>query len=312
MTSLIRLAAEECHVPVEWVEQVVRKGASRSVKIKIPKRSEGKFRIVFRPSNELEILQRWLLIRFLNKFEIHDIAMAFRKGRSIVTNANFHRNGKYFIRIDFENFFPSIKFSDFIETINGTESGKVFMNQFHDAQDFIERICFGSDLNLPIGYITSPFISNFVMSSFDAKLEEMIGIKKIEFGTAKITRYADDIIFSTDTRGGCDAFFQEFSKLVNSTNMPNLRINPRKTNYTSRLAGTAIVTGLRICQDTHITVTRKQKDVIRLLISLYAKGDLKAEDIPVLRGHLAYVRNAAPAFFSSMCLKYVNVIGELV
>jgi RNA-directed DNA polymerase len=311
MIDLIALAAKECHVPVDWVEQVVRKGASRAAKIQVPKRSGG-FRIVFRPSSELEILQRWLLVRFLNNFEIHNIAMAFRKGRSIVTNAHSHRYGKYFIRIDFKDFFPSIKFSDFIAIMNSVEYGKDFLNEYADSHRFIERICFGLDLSLPVGYVTSPFISNFVMYNFDAKLEEMVAVKKMEFGASVVTRYADDIVFSTDKRGGCDAFFQEFSKLLAATKIPNLRINSSKTNYTSRLAGSAIVTGLRVCQDTHITITRKQKDVVRLLLSLYSRRELDTEDIPVLRGHLAYARHAAPAFFSSLCLKYVSVIGELI
>ena len=312
MTSLISLAAKECHVPEDWVRQTLRKGASRVALVKVPKRGGGKYRVVSHPSSELEILQRWLLIRFFEKLEIHEMAMAFRKGRSIVTNANVHRYSKYFVRIDFKDFFPSIKLSDFLNEMAKSDIGKKILHDYSDGELFIERICFDMNLNLPIGYVTSPTISNFVMFGFDTKLEELVATKKTEFGQSIVTRYADDIVFSTDKKGGCQNFLDEFSKLVANITVPRLQINSNKTHFTSRHAGSAIVTGLRVCPDSHITVTRKQKDAVRLLLGLYAKGILKSEDLPVLRGHLAYVRNAAPAFFSKLCLKFVNVIGDLV
>lgn len=311
MSKFIELAAKECHLPVSWVEEVVKSGAARVVKIKVPKRDPSKYRLVSRPSNELEILQRWLLLRFFEKLEIHDYAMAFRKNRSIVANARRHQRGKYFVRIDFSDFFPSISFSDFIHALQASKTGSAFLAEYPDARPFIERICFDLNLRLPIGFVTSPAISNFVMRSFDTRLESLVAASVEDVGIGTVTRYADDVVFSTDKPGGCEKFFLLFSTLVATTSSPVLKINPKKTNFTSRPAGSAIVTGLRVCADGHITVTRQQKDEIRLLLSLYARGKLKTNDVPKLRGHLAYVRHAAPAFFSKLCLQYVAQIGTL-
>lgn len=312
MSSLISLAARECRVPEDWVRDTIRQGATRVVKIKIPKRGTSKYRMIDRPSSELEILQRWLLLRFFEKLEVHDLAMAFRKRRSIVSNAHRHKEGKYFIRIDLKNFFPSITFADLIHSLHRSTIGKAFLDEFTDARLFIERICFALDHTLPIGYVTSPVISNFVMFALDTQLEELVAAGKMEFGVGTVTRYADDIVFSTDKVGGCDKFLQAFSRLLAKTPTPDLQINPLKTNFTSRPGGSAIVTGLRVCADGHITVTRKHKDEVRLLLALHAKGSLAPKDLPILRGHLAYVRHAAPAFFTNLCLKYIKIIGSVI
>jgi hypothetical protein len=238
--------------------------------------------------------------------------MAFRRGRSIVSNANCHKSGKYFVRIDFKDFFPSIKFVDFIHALNATATGQAFIADYSDSRQFVERICFGLFLELPIGYVTSPVISNLVMREFDAKVYAIVASNEAEFGKATVTRYADDIVFSSDRPGACRAFLEKLSLLVPTLDSPTLTINSKKTTFTSKAAGSAIVTGLRVCPDGHITIPRKQKDETRLLLSLLAKGTLKPEHYPVLRGHLSYVRSAAPAFFSKLCLRYVHVIDQVI
>jgi RNA-directed DNA polymerase len=92
MDSLIQLAAHECCVQDSWVADAVRQGASRVKLLKIQKSTPGKFRIISRPSAELEILQRWLTIRFFKNMDVHDSAMAFVQGRSILTNAKSMQN----------------------------------------------------------------------------------------------------------------------------------------------------------------------------------------------------------------------------
>lgn len=312
MPSLISLAAEECLVPESWVNDVVRQGSSRVKTLKIKKKNSEKFRLISRPSAELEILQRWLVLRFFSQLELHESAMAFRNGRSILTNANRHKKSSYFVRIDFKDFFSSIKLQDFFISIAKSKMCGLFLTEFSDYREFVGRICFDSNGRLPIGYITSPVISNAVMYQFDLTLSEAIASKREEFGNAILTRYADDIVFSTDIKGGCAAFLQFFEEFVRVWASPNLTINREKTIFSSKAGGSAMVTGLRVCSDNHVTVTRKYKDEIRLMLSLYAKNALKQEDIPVLKGHLCYVRHVSPAFFSNLCSKYLSAIEKLI
>src|SRR5690606_22923508 len=97
-----------------------------------------------------------------------------------------------------------------------------------------------------------------------------------------------------------------------ATDSPRLSINNKKTIYSSKAGGSAIVTGLRICHDNHITVTRQYKDKIRLMLSLHEKQKLPANEIASLRGHLSYVRTVAPTFFSKICARFVTTIGQVL
>ena len=100
MTSLVHLAAKECALPEEWVQGVLRSGHSSAKKIRVPHKNKPGYRMVSRPSAELEILQRWLVLRFFRRYRVHPMAMAFMQNRSILTNADFHKENSYFIRVD--------------------------------------------------------------------------------------------------------------------------------------------------------------------------------------------------------------------
>jgi RNA-directed DNA polymerase len=131
--------------------------------------------------------------------------------------------------------------------------------KYKGAGKFVERICFDSNSRLPIGYISSPIISNAVMHEFDTKLQGLVLDNKVDLGNGKLTRYADDIIFSTDLKGACEKFLQLIRLFAKSWASPTLTINEGKTIFSSRLGGSAIVTGLRVCNDSHVTVTREYK-----------------------------------------------------
>ena len=307
MSTLINQAAQECHVTPEWVTNVINLGSSRVKTLKIPKKSSpNQYRVIHRPSAELETLQRWLTLKIFSKLPTHACAMAFVKKKSILTNAETHHKSKYFIRIDFKDFFNSIKLEDLILAIKNTKTNHLFDAQSADNINFIRKICFDAQGRLPIGYISSPAISNAVMHEFDTKLYAAVSQEPEKFGTGVVTRYADDIIFSTNKKGGCRNFENLLKKLIRETTNPKLKINNSKTSYTSRPAGSAIVTGLRVCQDGHITITRKYKDEIRLMLSLYTKGVLAKEEIPSLEGHLSYIKYVAPAFFSNLFIKHLE------
>jgi RNA-directed DNA polymerase len=280
--------------------------------LKIKKSGSNGFRIISRPSAELEVLQRWLTIRFFNEMDVHESAMAFRRGRSILTNAQFHAESLYFIRVDFSNFFPSIRYLDLDFALRKSIYTQKLLGEYPDAGNFIKRICFDAKLRLPIGYISSPAISNVVMFQFDVELEKLVKTNDSVLGHGKVTRYADDIVFSTDKKGGCAKFLELVRSLVKVRTSPSLSINEGKTTFSSRGGGSAIVTGLRVCNDSHITITRAYKDKIRLMLALRTKQTLCEEDVPILKGHLTYIRHVAPAFYSTLCAKYTGIIGDFI
>jgi len=148
----------------------------------IPKRSGGKRRILA-PEPGLKTLQRRILRRLLARLRVHEAAMGFERGRSIVTNARAHRGQAVVLRFDLRDFFP-------------TTSAKRLRRYFRGigwnrpATKLLLRLC-THDGGLPQGAPTSPRLSNLVNYRMDARLAGMAAA----IG-AVYTRYADDITVS--------------------------------------------------------------------------------------------------------------------
>ena len=70
----------------------------------------GGIRKISAPMPRLKRVQLWILSNFLEKVELHRAAHGFRRGRSIVTNAQPHVKSDVVINVDIKDFFPSITF----------------------------------------------------------------------------------------------------------------------------------------------------------------------------------------------------------
>ena len=74
----------------------------------IPKRNGKGIRTIAHPSKELKYIQR-ILFKVLRKLlPVHQSAMAYKKGVGIKDNAAAHVRNSYLLKMDFNNFFPSI------------------------------------------------------------------------------------------------------------------------------------------------------------------------------------------------------------
>ncbi|HET7863324.1 MAG TPA: reverse transcriptase family protein, partial [Burkholderiaceae bacterium] len=80
---------------------------SHYVSFAIPKRSGGE-RIIMAPKRELKALQRRLNHLLVNKLPLSDQAHGFRAGHSIATNARPHVGRAVVVRMDLQDFFPSL------------------------------------------------------------------------------------------------------------------------------------------------------------------------------------------------------------
>lgn len=172
----------------------------------IPKKRGGR-REISSPKTKLRMAQSWLLENVLAKQEIHEAAMAFRTGRSICDNAAQHAGRAIVIRLDLKDFFPSVGFKRVkrlyesfgynegvasIFALLSTEAPRVAMN--FDGRKYHVAI---GDRALPQGACTSPALTNILCRNLDARLTGVCG--KLGF---TYTRYADDLVFSTDNTQG--------------------------------------------------------------------------------------------------------------
>ncbi len=167
--------------------------APRRYKIHAIEKRHGRgSRLIAQPTAELKLVQKWLVANYIKQLPVHDAAMAYRSGLGIKDHAQLHASGKYLLKLDFENFFPSIHGADFRQHLARS------LDLTLPEQVAIVRLLFRSDeadrLVLSIGAPSSPAISNTVMYFFDAAVMEYCKTVAV-----RMSRYADDLAFSTST-----------------------------------------------------------------------------------------------------------------
>ena len=309
--TLLETISKNLNIPLSMLESAILHARDSVTHFEIPKR-DGSTRRVYQPSKKTKTIQYWLISNIFNSLQVHDCAMAYQKNKSIKLNAKAHQTNRYFLKLDFKNFFPSIKFIDFAPYIKKWNNSQKVPFEENELLNIINKSCFYYKNNLlPIGFPTSPVISNIIMYEFDVKITASLSIEE-DFGKAVYTRYADDLTFSTNTKGACRKIKKLMNISLKEMISPNLQLNPSKTKFVSSSSGSSFVTGLRICHDGHITIHRKYKDKIRLLLSLYNKDQLDEEGISSLKGHMSYVRDVDGSFYTKMQKKHFVVINKLL
>jgi len=162
---------------------------------RIPKRSGGE-RTIHAPNDELKQLQRNLSVlmqdcmdELLQARNIKDqIVHGFKRDRSILTNAQRHRNQRWIFNIDLKDFFTTIHFG----RIRG------FLMKHRDFQlvepvaTVIAQIACHNGV-LPQGSPCSPVFGNLIAQILDVRI-----LKLVRRLGCRYSRYADDLTFSTN------------------------------------------------------------------------------------------------------------------
>ena len=174
---------------------------SHYIHFQIPKKTGG-VREISAPLPRLKQAQQWILDNILEQIVLHPTAHGFRRGRSIITNAQPHVGALVVINLDLQNFFPSISYrrikgifrslgySEAIATILGlicTEPD-VTAVELDGKSYYIAQ----SERHLPQGAPSSPALTNLLCRRLDRRLDRMASGRGFTY-----TRYADDLTFST-------------------------------------------------------------------------------------------------------------------
>lgn len=260
----------------------------------IDKRTTGK-RWISQPSRDLKAVQRFLLDQVLKpNLKIHRSATAYQLNLNIIDNVRPHLKNSYLLKMDFSDFFPSIKGNDFVQLLLEGE----IVSSKQDAV-MLEQIFFKRDdgeLKLTIGSPGSPIISNAMLYKFDEFVEDECNKQEIKY-----TRYSDDMAFSTNHK---DILF-EIPKLVNaaikSIERPRLKINLDKTIFTSKKFNRHI-TGITITNEGKQSIGRDRKRLLRAQI--FDAFNLSKKELASLRGRLAFAEQVEKGLRVKLELKY--------
>jgi RNA-directed DNA polymerase len=286
------------------IDLLVLSAPMRYKTYQIPKKTPGKFREVSQPSAEVKLLQRWLTSNVLVNLEIHDAAKAYRDGTGLVKNVDPHKNNRYLLKLDFENFFPSISSGHFYEFMDGR-------GYDHDDLTVMSRIFFKNDrrsasLRLAIGAPSSPMLSNILLYTLDVAIGNFCDGLNITY-----TRYADDLSFSTCSPGVLNQVEKNIEHLIKNNCIIDLKINQEKTIHASKKNGRKI-TGLVITSDNKISIGLQQKRLLRAQIDYFRKGLLTQEKIDSLKGYIAFLDSVEPDHLQRLVKRYgVDIMRQL-
>ncbi|MGE8519051.1 MAG: retron St85 family RNA-directed DNA polymerase [Alcaligenes faecalis] len=259
----------------------------------IEKRNGRGLREIAQPTAELKIIQRWITKKFINKLPVHDAAMAYRLGKGIKNHASSHAQQKYLLKLDFKDFFPSIKPRDLkLHLVNHTDIPK---------EDIlvILKLLFRYDkskrgFSLSIGAPSSPSVSNTIMYPFDEMVSDYCKKRKIKY-----TRYADDLAFSTNQPHILDVLQNYIRELCRSLKYPRLELNEEKSVFTSKKFRRQL-TGLTLTNEGKISLGRDKKRLIRAMAHNYKLNKLAPNETLRLRGWLAFALSVEPGYVESI------------
>ena len=173
--------------------KIIRTAPSRYKTFQIPKRSGG-MREIAQPAREVKLLQRALAGRILANLPIHSAAKAYRQGLSIRDNAKPHSGDSPILKMDFKEFFPSIRSADWEHYCVRNALLKQ-EDISYTSQILFRRVTGEHLLKLSIGAPSSPSLSNILLFDFDGLVADEAAKRGIVY-----TRYAGrhDILRPTD------------------------------------------------------------------------------------------------------------------
>ncbi|MFX1537591.1 MAG: retron St85 family RNA-directed DNA polymerase [Promethearchaeota archaeon] len=298
-TTILGNMSEHLLIPKEKLEYLIRSSPYRYKVYQIPKRSGGGLRTIAQPAREVKKIQYWVIKNIFPNFPVHQAAAAYVPGKNILKNAEKHSDKPYLLKLDFHDFFPSIKGNDFLKF---SQENNDFSLSEADLRRLI-RILFwlperNNDFQLSIGAPSSPFLSNAIMYNFDSQISNYCAENNISY-----TRYADDLAFSMHDMKKRGEVLAKVEEVLASQAFPILKINNRKTVFGSK-AHRRIVTGLILTNDGAVSLGRDRKRRIRAQIHHMLQGKLSKEEINNLRGMLAFARDIEPEFVKRMGKKY--------
>lgn len=209
----------------------------------IPKK-DGKMRCINAPQEPLKYVQRNLakqLISIQEKYylETNNIIQGFTKKRDIISNGSYHRNKRYILNLDLENFFDSFHFG----RVKGYfQKNQYFMLNSNVATCLANIACYKG--KLPQGSPSSPVITNLICSILDRRLATIAQKYRMTY-----TRYADDLTFSTNRRDFLENKDELISELYAVIDKSGFKVNRNKTRvlfWNSRQEVTGLVVNKKI------------------------------------------------------------------
>lgn len=244
----------------------------------IPKKSGGQ-REISAPKRLLRQAQKWVKEQILDQLVPHPAAYGFVRGRSVVDHARRHVQQSVVVKMDLQDFFPTITFyrvrgyfislgySPAISTVLAllcTEPPRQQVN--FDGTYYFVAI---GERRLPQGAATSPPLTNLICRRLDQRLQGLAEKEGFLY-----SRYADDMTFSCqqDRAHRLGALLQQARQIIR---FEGFAVNEEKTRIL-RKGRQQKVTGIVVNEKTHLP--RAMRKRFRAILHNVEQNGLEAEN----------------------------------
>ena len=273
---------------------------------KIPKRSGG-LRQINAPNDELMTALRELknIFERLMFASYHTSAFAYVKGRSTIDALKRHQANKsrWFLKLDFHDFFGSTTMGFLRQQLSMVFPFNVLYERYGEDLDKALSLCFLNG-GLPQGTPISPMLTNLMMIPIDHALAKYAR----EYSPHLVyTRYADDILLSSDIKFEFKTVCKEIKELLGKFKAP-FSLNDKKTRFGSS-AGSNWNLGLMLNKDNQITVGNKVKKRFKVKLYCFLNDYINGtpwnlEDVQEFAGVLSYYSMVEKDFFDQLIERY--------
>ncbi|MBA5808501.1 reverse transcriptase [Morganella morganii] len=225
-------------------------------------------------------IQERLIKNFLQKIPLSSPAIAYRKKLSYLHFLEPHVHGESFCRIDLCNFFHNINYDFAKECFQSYFEDEFLLDKKIKVIDaFLNSLSIEMEISsrkkkiFPMGFATSPFISNIIFRKLDILIKNFCDKRSIIY-----TRYADDMLFSgsgTDKLLGSEHFDKEIASIIS---IAGLSLNMNKKIYKRgiiSLNGYVIENNNGGGERGSLRISNGKTYLIRKALKKYKNGDSK-------------------------------------
>lgn len=274
-----------------------RERTEHYLRFAVPKRSGGE-RVILAPKKRLKAVQRRLHELLVGKLPVSEHAHGFRPGRNVRTAAAPHVGRRIVLRLDLEDFFPTITFA----RVRGLLAAlgysypvattlAVLMTEAERQPVEIDGTLFYVPVtprSCPQGAPTSPGLGNAVLLRLDRRLAGLARRHGFAY-----TRYADDLTFSGDAGRPAVAALRAAAERIIAAE--GFRVNRAKTRVMSR-GRRQEVCGVTVNRD--LGLSRRERRMLRAELHQLARQRAAGRPDPAAeeraRGRLAYLAMLNP------------------
>ena len=272
-------------------------------------------RTVYRPDRKLKAYLIFLNAFVFEYLEVNKrVVYSYRKGVNPHDVVQLQARNRAFFQTDIKKFFGSID----RKIIKSTMLSQQESVPIPDLSAHIERILDLTTVHgsLPIGFHTSPHISNVCLTPFDDDFESHCLSSKLVY-----TRYADDIIVSGSSLEDLDGAEEKLNEFLQHHFSGMLKLNERKRKI--RTVGRKVsILGKMILPNGQVTIDTKLRKRVEVYLYFYTRGrerflDMFDGDIEAginkLSGYINYINTADHPYLEKLKRKFgATVIDGLL